>query len=191
MKKYYAPDLKAQIVLSYLGGKTISELANENKVSRSTIYIWIKEAQENEDIKNTPINLRSHHDLKVRCRRLETIIKILKTAPCSPSAPLQEKLAAIQEMCNEYNVNILCESLDVAKGTYYNHIKRNKRENTLQAQKKKRPDAHHRRNLSRQQPNIWRCEGSCGAQRSWISHRPEHRSKDHAGKWMVQCSWRS
>lgn len=137
MKKYYAPDLKAQIVLSYLGGKTISELANENKVSRSTIYIWIKEAQENEDIKNTPINLRSHHDLKVRCRRLETIIKILKTAPCSPSAPLQEKLAAIQEMCNEYNVNILCESLDVAKGTYYNHIKRNKRENTLQAQKRK------------------------------------------------------
>lgn len=37
MKKYYAPDLKTRIVLLYLGGKTVSELARENKVSRSTI----------------------------------------------------------------------------------------------------------------------------------------------------------
>ena len=46
MNKYYGPDLKAQIVLSYLGGKTVSELARENNVSRSTIYIWIKEHNE-------------------------------------------------------------------------------------------------------------------------------------------------
>ena len=51
MKKYYAPDLKARIVRSYLGGKTITELASENKISRSTIHIWIKEAQSKEDKK--------------------------------------------------------------------------------------------------------------------------------------------
>lgn len=59
----------------------------------------------------------------------------MKSAPCSPSASLQEKLEAIQEMSSTYNVNILCESLNVAKGTYYNHIKRNKKGNTLRAQK--------------------------------------------------------
>lgn len=137
MKKNYTPELKAHVVLSYLKGNTISKLAKEHGISRSTIYIWINKAQTAEDAKVNKINMRTFHEMKVRCRRLETIIEILKTAPCSPSAPLQEKLAAIQEMCNAYTVNILCESLDVAKGTYYNHIKRNKRENTLQAQKRK------------------------------------------------------
>lgn len=135
MKKYYSPDLKTRIVLSYLGGKTISELASENRISRSTIYIWIKEAQTKEDIKPIPVNLRTFHDLKVRCHRLEIIIEILKSAPCCVSAPLRERLEAIQEMSSTYNVNILCDALNVAKGTYYNHIKRNKKENTLHAQK--------------------------------------------------------
>lgn len=137
MNKYYAADLKAQIVLSYLGGKTVSELARENNVSRSTIYIWIKEAQTKEDTKATPVNLRTFHDLKIKCHRLETIIEILKSAPCCTSAPLRERLKAIQEMSVTYNVNILCDALNVSKGTYYNHIKRNKKENTLHAQKVK------------------------------------------------------
>ncbi len=135
MIKYYAPDLKARIILSYLGGKTISELASENKISRSTIYIWIKEAQAKEDVKPNPVNLRTFHDLKNRCHRLEIIIEILKSAPCCASAPLRERLEAVQEMSNTYNVNILCDALNVAKGTYYNHIKRNKKDNTLHAQK--------------------------------------------------------
>ena len=137
MKKDYAPNQKTRIVLAYLGGKTVSELSRETKVSRSTIYIWINEAQTKEDVKANPVNLRTVHDLKVRCHRLETIIEILKSAPCCSSAPLQEKLAVIQEMSASYNVNILCEALDVAKGTYYNHIKRNKRGNTLHAKKKR------------------------------------------------------
>jgi putative transposase len=39
-------------------------------------------------------------------------------------------------MSKEYNVNILCEALKVAKGTFYNHILRNKRENTVYAKRK-------------------------------------------------------
>lgn len=39
-------------------------------------------------------------------------------------------------MSKDYNVNILCEALKVAKETYYNHILRNKRENTVYAKRK-------------------------------------------------------
>ena len=133
----YSSEFKSDIVNSYIHGKQVSLLAQQNSISRSTLYIWIREAQEKENEKKTPINLRIHHDLSVKCNCMETIIKILKAAPCCPSAPLQEKLAAIQEMSASYNVNILCEALDVAKGTYYNHIKRNKRGNTLHAKKKR------------------------------------------------------
>ena len=136
MKRIYPPDFKSHIVNAYLCGNSITQLANENKISRSTIYLWIKDAQEKENAKKIPINLRTYHDLKIRCQRMGTIIEILKTASCCPAAPLQEKLAVIQEMSTSYNVNILCEALNVAKGTYYNHIKRNKRGNTLHAKKK-------------------------------------------------------
>ena len=40
-----------------------------------------RQAQTEEDTKATPINLRTFHDLKVKCYRLETIIEILKPAP--------------------------------------------------------------------------------------------------------------
>lgn len=82
-----------------------------------------------------PINLRIFHDLKARCQRLENIIEILKSSPCCPSAPLSEKYEAITQMRTKYNVNILCETLDVAKGSYYNYINRNKNENTQYSQK--------------------------------------------------------
>lgn len=135
MNKLYSPEFKSKVVNAHLRGKSISELAQEHNLSRTTIYDWIDEAQEKEDTKDVPINLRTIHDLKAKCQRLETIIEILKSAPCCPSAPLSEKFEAITQMSTRYNVNILCESLDVAKGSYYNHIKRNKKENTLYAQK--------------------------------------------------------
>ena len=137
MKKLYSPEFKSKVINGYLRRKPISELAQEHNLSRTTIYDWIDKAQGKEDTKDVPINLRTVHDLKVRCQRLETIIEILKSAPCCPSAPLSEKFKAIIQMSAKYNVNILCESLDVAKGSYYNHIKRNKNENTLHAQKVK------------------------------------------------------
>ena len=135
MNKLYSPEFKSKVVNAHLSGKSISELAQEHNLSRTTIYDWIDEAQEKEEMNDVPINLRTIHDLKARCQRLETIIEILKSAPCCPSAPLSEKFEAIRQMSTRYNVNILCESLDVAKGSYYNHIKRNKKENTLYAQK--------------------------------------------------------
>lgn len=135
MRIQYLNEFKEKIVTTYLKGTSISALSQQYGMSRSTIYLWIAEAQHQEDAKGNQVNLRTLHGLKSRCQRLETIIEILKSAPCSPSASLQEKLKAIQEMSSTYNVNILCESLNVAKGTYYNHIKRNKKGNTMHAQK--------------------------------------------------------
>ena len=68
--------------------------------------------------------------------RSKRIIQILQTAPCTASAPLHERLDAIVLMADDYNINTLCFALKVAKGTYYNHVLRNKRENTVYAQRK-------------------------------------------------------
>lgn len=82
------------------------------------------------------MQLRDFSRLKMQYERSQRIVQILQTAPCSASSPLQEKFEAIVLMSKEYNVNILCEALKVAKGTYYNHILRNKRKNTVCAKEK-------------------------------------------------------
>lgn len=67
----------------------------------------------------SPLNLKDYHFLKQKCEHQEKIIAILKSAPCDATATLQERLAAIEQMISEkYNVNTLCETLDVAKVTY-------------------------------------------------------------------------
>ena len=51
-------------------------------------------------------------------------------------SPLQEKLCELEKLQGLYSVHVLCEALMVPRGTFYNHIKRNKRDNTLEAERK-------------------------------------------------------
>ncbi len=64
------------------------------------------------------------------------MIEILQNAPCTVSSPLRERYAYIQSISDKYSINLLCKTMNVAKGSYYNHVLRNKNENTLFAQKK-------------------------------------------------------
>ncbi|MDL2327286.1 IS3 family transposase [Ruminococcaceae bacterium OttesenSCG-928-A11] len=43
---------------------------------------------------------------------------------------------ALEQLYGQYNVHVLCESLDVSRGTFYNHIKRNKRGKTMFAERR-------------------------------------------------------
>ena len=126
--------LKATTLKLYSAGSKVTEIITQTGLPRSTVYYWIR----NYAPKELPLlNLRDYHFLKQKCERQEKIIAILKTAPCAVTSPLQERLTAIEKMVNdEYNVNTLCEALDVAKGTYYNHTLRNKREENQNAQRR-------------------------------------------------------
>ena len=53
-------------------------------------------------------------------------MKVLKVAGCGVLAPLQEKLAALEKLYGQFSVYVLCEAMDVSRGTFYNHIFRRK-----------------------------------------------------------------
>ena len=127
--------LKSTVLKLYSAGAKVTDIVTQTGVPRSTVYYWIKNSIQKEI---SPLNLRDYHFLKQKCERQEKIIAILKSAPSAATAPLQERLAAIEQMVSEeYNVNTLCEALEVAKGTYYNHILRNKRGETKCAQRRR------------------------------------------------------
>lgn len=64
-----------------------------------------------------------------RVEKLESIVAILKTVSCTVHAPLKKKLHELELLYGQYDVHTLCEALDVSRGTFYNHILRNKRGN--------------------------------------------------------------
>lgn len=80
--------------------------------------------------------MKEFHNLKNRVKRLEGIIEILKKAGCTPSDPLEVKLDALESMHGQYSVHMLCVALDVPRGTFYNHILRNKRTHTWYAKRR-------------------------------------------------------
>lgn len=64
-----------------------------------------------------------------RIEKLENIVTILKTVNCTAHAPLKEKPTELELLHGQYDVHTLCEALEVSRGTFYNHIFRNKRDN--------------------------------------------------------------
>ena len=131
----YSAEIKSEIISLYQSGQTVQQLISEYSIPRSTIYSWIK-AHHTLARKHTPIRLRDYSALKRKVDRQKRIIRILQIAPCTASSPLRDRLNAIEGLSSEYNVNTLCEALCVAKGTYYNHILRNKRDQSSYAKKR-------------------------------------------------------
>ncbi len=72
---------------------------------------------------------KEHKLLLRRVEKLENIIAILKTVNCTVHSPLKEKLTELELLYGQYDVHTLCETLDVSRGTFYNHILRNRRDN--------------------------------------------------------------
>ena len=125
---------KTAAVNRYLNGDTISKISQDFGISRTTVYSWIKDYNATFNKGEAP-NFRYLHDLQQKCERQRIIIEILHRSPVASSAPLSKRYEVIKALSSEYNVNILCEALNVAKGSYYNHILRNKNGATIEAKR--------------------------------------------------------
>ena len=123
----YSDSEKSAIVAEYKQGIPVKGLRVKYEVSERTIYRWVK--QYPIVAKETTPTVKEYDQLLHRVKKLEDIISILKTVNCTFRAPLKEKLAELELLYGQYDVHTLCEALDVSRGTFYNHILRNKRGN--------------------------------------------------------------
>lgn len=132
--KCYTKQMKQTVINEYLNGTSILKINKTYKIARSTIYIWLKDFEKRTKL-TKDLTLRDIHDLKIKTDRQQKIIEILKLSGCSSNSSQLEKYDAITKLSNRYNVHTLCEALDVAKGSYYNHIFRNKKGDTVYARR--------------------------------------------------------
>lgn len=130
----YSEEEKRTLVSLYYSGKTVAEICQEHQISRSTFYTWIQ-AYRPVEAKNSSrtVTPKDFDSLLRRCEKQEQIIAVLKSIPAISNATTQEKLAVLEPLYGQFSVHVLCEALDVPRGTFYNHIKRNKRGNSSYA----------------------------------------------------------
>lgn len=146
MKKNYLEKQKSEIISRYLSGNSVTKLSTEFDIARSTIYKWIKESAECEK-QERKVNMRDFLDLKQRCEQQELMIEILQNAPCTVNSSLAERYDYILNSSEKYSVNLLCKTMKVAKGSYYNHVLRNKNENTQFEKKEARTYTDNRKDF--------------------------------------------
>ena len=130
----YTEEIKKQTVNRYHNGESYTTICGELGISRSTLQRWSKSY--GAIAGNVSYSARELNNILRRLGRQEQMIKILKTVDCTVHAPLKDRLLALEGLYGQYEVHVLCDALDVDRGTFYNHIKRNKRDNAWYAKRR-------------------------------------------------------
>lgn len=117
---------KENIVAAYAEGQAVVSLCAEHSIPRSTLYSWVKRYDKLKSSSQVTVSYNDYYNLKRRAEKLVEQLNVLKAAGCGTSAPLKEKLFALERLYGKYSVHALCEALDVSRGTFYNHIFRRK-----------------------------------------------------------------
>lgn len=125
MPATYPTDLEVKTIRRYEKREAIKSLSQELHIAQSTLYQWRKEYCSikilNHIYTPTEFNAISH-----RLQKPEHYMEIIRQTGYLSSVPLQKKLATLEELYrrpdNPFSVHELCDALDVARGTFYNHI---------------------------------------------------------------------
>lgn len=124
----HTAEIKEKILHQLAKGTSVKELCIEYNISRSTLYRWNHDLQNSNAAEDIP-SAKDYSELQQQVKRLENIILVLKSVKCTVHASLKEKLLELELLYGQYDVRTLCEALEVSRGTFYNHILRNKRGN--------------------------------------------------------------
>lgn len=125
MNKKCSKEEKHQLIARYSNGESATNICTETGVARSTFYAWLKPYKTT----YTDASYAEFIKMKQRLKKLEQKVEVLQKVNCTVSSPLKEKLQELSLLHGQYSVHVLCEALEVPRGTFYNHIFRNKGEN--------------------------------------------------------------
>ena len=135
MNKKYENEVKQTVIGRYNNDEAVSSLVEELDIPRSTIYLWIKHTAESSSNKKE-VSVKNFRALENKVVRLEGIIEILKRVDCTVNDPLEVKLPELEALYGQYSVHMLCDALEVPRGTFYNYMFRNKRGNTWYSERR-------------------------------------------------------
>ena len=114
----YSNEEKLSIIARYQQGKSIATLSDELDIPRSTLYRWFNSFPTDSSGKPLKFSYQEYALLQRKVEKLQNIITILKSVDCLVSAPLKERLHALEPFYGKNEVHTKCEALDVDRGTF-------------------------------------------------------------------------
>lgn len=145
MPTEYPADFKQKVIKRYQNGESIKSLSHELHIAQGTLYRWRKAYCTIQGTTRT-YTPKEFDAISRRLAKLEHEMEIIRLSQCIANVPLQKRLSILENLHhqsdNTYSVHELCEALDVARGTFYNHIFRRadrSQRDQEQTQKRKTP----------------------------------------------------
>ena len=135
-KRHSEVERQAIVNRFLIDNESVADIVTETGIARSTIYGWISQSREIKAPKNIELTVKDYRKLESRVKRLESIIEVIKESGCSPSNTLDVKLPAMELLQGRYSIHLLCDALDVPRGTFYNYVFRGKHTHTWYAERR-------------------------------------------------------
>ncbi len=123
----YSDEFKLEVVRYYKSGHTVAETREKYGIAESTLFVW-KEMYESRKFSKTryppkdkiPIHQKTH------LNKLERISEAIRVLPCGKMASIGEKVETIKKYKDQYSIHVLCEVLQISRGTYYYRVNHEK-----------------------------------------------------------------
>ena len=133
----YTQKEKQAVIDRVISGEPSAHILADTDIPKSTFYSWLRIYREEQNAANKrTVDIRNFHLLENKVTHLESIVEILKSATCTPKSPLRQRLYAAEQLYGRYNVHVICDAFDIPRGTFYNHVLRNKKDNTWYAKRR-------------------------------------------------------
>ena len=125
-KILYPDNFKIEVVKYYKIHRNIGATLEKYGIARSTLFKWKKKYEENHyfRVSKKPANIG--HRAKAHLDKLNKILAASKELCCGVTASTTEKVDEIRRLEGKYSIHVLCEALQLPRGTYYNRKKRGK-----------------------------------------------------------------
>ena len=129
MRKYTFEEKQSIIARYAINNEKVSSILADTGIPKSTFYGWLEEDRKASACNISYFSATNFHKLRNHALHMERVISVLKEANCSPNAPLREKLSEMERLYSKYSVHVLCDAMNVSRGTLYNHMRRRKGDN--------------------------------------------------------------
>lgn len=119
MPKQYPSEFRQEVILLHKNGMAIKSIARKHNIAPSTVYRWLKSNPTGSN------DMPNYKTLSKQKERQDRIIEIIRLSGIIDDVPLRDRLEMLEllyDQYKQYNVHELCEALNVARGTFYNHI---------------------------------------------------------------------
>ena len=120
-KKVYPQSFKEEVVKYYQTNHTIAETIKKYGIAESTLFEWRKRYDEKHYLSTSSSpRLKHWRQKELHLNKIEQKLEVLGKCSCGVNASIDEKMATIEKLQGQYSIHVLCEALNLPRGTYYN-----------------------------------------------------------------------